>query len=56
MSVPDIIFLTAVCMAFGVFMITVGAAAWMCRDSLISSDEPALRPAVARARSKQPPR
>jgi hypothetical protein len=49
MSVPDIIFLTAVCAGFGVFMIVLGSAAWYCRETLIEErGEPERQPAKAR--------
>jgi hypothetical protein len=49
MSLPDIVFLSAVCASYGVFMITLGAAAWYCRDRLMEGrQEPILQPARVR--------
>ena len=49
MSVPDIIFLAAVCAGYGVFMITLASIAWYCRESLLDERrEPKLQPAKAR--------
>jgi hypothetical protein len=44
MPILDIAFLALVCVAFGAFVVTLGATAWYCRDG-------ALRraPALARA-------
>ncbi len=38
MPIPDIIFLTAVCLGFGVFMIVLASAAWYCRESLVAHE------------------
>jgi hypothetical protein len=40
MSIPNIIFLAAICLGYGVFMVTLGAAAWYCRDSLTEHRRP----------------
>lgn len=49
MSLPDIIFLSAVCAGYGVFMITLASVAWYCRESLIETRRrPQLQPAKVR--------
>jgi hypothetical protein len=49
MSLPDIVFLSAVCAGYGVFMITLCAAAWYCRDRLMGDrQDPILQPARVR--------
>jgi hypothetical protein len=32
MSIPDIVFLTLVCTAFGLFAVTLGGTVWYCRE------------------------
>jgi len=54
MSFPDIIFLSAVCAGYAVFMVTLGSVAWYCRDRLIETHHRA-EPAPAKARVVAPP-
>lgn len=49
MSIPDIIFLTAVCAGYGVFMIVLVSGAWYCRETLI---EGRPRPQLQRAEAR----
>ncbi len=53
MSSPDIIFLTAVCAGYGVFMVVLASAAWYCRETLIEGRQ---RPQLRRAEARVPRR
>ena len=55
MSLPDIVFLSAVCAAYSVFIVTLGAAAWYCRDRLMEHGGE-LRPQPIEVREPTPPR